>query len=147
MNTLRFLIGITALWIGAARAGDVPEAPSAAAWRAAAKGALAVMAPDPDEILVLDPSLSAQAGDTLKELRKTIGPDELPDREHYVLPPGPYLQVRTFEPHGDRFEFRATGGVIPRNAYLNCGQTEHFFLARDKQGAWKVDGMMEVSMC
>jgi hypothetical protein len=147
MKTLRTLIAVTAFWTGWASADEMPSAPSAATWRSAAEAALARMAPDPDEILVLAPGLSAEAVSALKSLHKAVTEDQLPDREQYVLPPGPYVWVRRFEPRGDRFEFRSTGGMIIRNNVSGCGYTTHFFLIRDQHGVWKLDGSTDITVC
>jgi hypothetical protein len=148
MNGVRLTIGIFGFWLGAATASDVPlAAPDAAMWRAAAQSALAVVAPDPDSILVLDASLPSEAGAALKALRKTLTQDQLPDRKEYVLPPGPYVWITLFAPQGDRFTFRSTAGVIQRNVIGACGQTTRLLLAHGNGGAWHIDGPIEGSVC
>jgi hypothetical protein len=55
--------------------------------------------------------------------------------------------VRRFDAHADRFEFTATRGVVPRNATLGCGVTEHFFIARAAGNVWTLAGSREEIVC
>lgn len=145
-NIARTLLFIGALWTGAACA-DGPGALTEQDWVDAARVSLAKVERKQLAVLVLDDSLSPAARDAMKELRKTVAEDELPERDKYELPPGAYVIVRQFEAHGDSFEFRVTRGTIPRNAGLNCGVTLHFFVLRGPDGAWKPADRMQVTVC
>jgi hypothetical protein len=147
MNAVaRTLLLISALWAGVAGAA-APGALTEQDWVDAAWVSLAKVERKQQAILVLDDSLPPAARDAMKQLRKTVAEDELPERDKYELPPGGYVIVRQFEAHGDSFEFRGTRGTIPRNAGLNCGVTLHFFVLRGPDGAWKPDDRMQVTVC
>lgn len=117
------------------------------AWVEAARAALQIMHSTSDAIVVIDDSLPEPAQHALASLGQTVSFDALPEKEEYILPPRPYLRMRQFELHGEQFEFTIAVGAIPRNAHNNCGDTEHFFVARDAQGAWNIAGLRSSTVC
>jgi len=138
MRKIAGLVVLTGALCTATAGADQARSITEADWDAAAAAALSVVEHGHESIVVLDDKLSLDAQEAFKHLRRTTALERLPQRDKYALPPGAhYLWVRQFELRGEQFEFAITAGVIPKNAGLNCGETERFVVLRDGAGTWK----------
>jgi hypothetical protein len=116
-------------------------------WTGAAAFALAEIRIGDDTILVADKGLSAPAVKALKNIRRMISVDDLPEQDDYSIPPGPFLVVRTFELHDGIYELSTRSGTIRKGVMGNCGSTITIRMKNVKRTGWERVGSPMTMEC
>src|ERR1700761_2685179 len=108
---MKFLLGFFVLaGILAAQMvhADEPREVSAKDWTEAAKFSLAKVRYSPGTILVVDQTIPEAAVEALRGSWSVISSEELPEKDEYVIPPGPYMLIREFDVQDGVFVFKET---------------------------------------
>ena len=127
-------------------AEEPPEVP-AKDWTEAAKFSLATVHYSPGTILVVDQTIPEAAVKALRGSWSVISSEELPEKDEYVIPPGPYMLIRKFDVQDGFFVFRETMGQIKKSTMGHCGQTLTIVTRRNSAGEWELSRPMESMVC
>lgn len=116
-------------------------------WTEAAKFSLAEIHYSPGTILVVDRTVPETAAKALRGSWSVISSEELPEKDEYIIPPGPYMLIRKFDIKDGVFEFSETMGEIKKDTIRQCGETLRIFTRRNSEGVWELVRPMQSIVC